>query len=119
MRNISIKSVIILIFVTLVTGCASNFEHKYIMRGQVVDVPANDSLVVCIGTNDGAKVGQVLDVYRFSYNPAVTEEDAESQYLSSHRGRIIIEEIVNEHFARAKILEGDIAKNDTVQLDRS
>ena len=117
MKNTYLKLAIILAFVTLASGCAGNFRHNYLMRGQVMDVPTNDSLIVCVGTNDGAEVGQVLDVYRFIYQPTVSEEDDKSQYLSSHIGKVIIEEIVNDHYARAKILAGDILKNDTVQLN--
>jgi hypothetical protein len=119
MRNVYIMLLIFLSFTTLATGCASNFRHEYIMKGQVVDMPTEDSLVVCIGTNDGAEVGQVLDVYRYTYDPAIAEGGGENPIQSSHTGRVIIEQIFNEHFARAKILEGDIEKYDTVQLNKS
>ena len=38
---------------------SAEFTHKYVMRGQVLDVQDN-TLVVCIGKEDGAQVGQVL-----------------------------------------------------------
>ena len=118
MKSKYIKLAIILTFVTLAAGCAGNLRHEYMMKGQVIDMPTKDSLVVCVGTNDGAEKGQVLDVYRHTLNMDFTEEEEEAQYSSSHQGKIIIEEIINEHYARAKILEGNIAKNDTVQLNK-
>ena len=62
------KLMVVAVFGLIVSGCAnSDFSHKYLMRGQVVSV--NDgSIYVCVGLDDGAKVGQVLETYRFVMN---------------------------------------------------
>jgi drug/metabolite transporter superfamily protein YnfA len=89
--------------------------HAYIMRGSVVEA-AGGGIYVCIGTHDGAKVGQELDVHRIdvigSGNPKVPPK-----FKRRHVGRVRIAEIVDEHFANASIVSGEAMKNDIVELE--
>lgn len=113
--NIS-KKLALIIFAIVLTGCAnSDFSHKYLMRGQVVSVkPGN--VVVCVGLEDGAKVGQVLNTYRFVMND--DNDEGADFFMKVENGQVRIEEIIDEHFAKVSVLKGDIKKNDMVQLNK-
>ncbi|PCI72981.1 MAG: hypothetical protein COB38_02200 [Gammaproteobacteria bacterium] len=114
MKTNQLKLFIAMLFVVFLSSCAGSFKHDYLMKGQVIDVKDNDDIVVCVGTDDGAKVGQMLNVYRFiERHPDIESPD---QYARVDVGKVVIEEIVNEHYAIAKIIDGSIEKYDTVQL---
>lgn len=110
-KNFKLLSIII--FSMALTACAnSQFAHKYLMRGQVVKANANE-MVICVGTNEGAQVGQILDVYRHDFE-ATLEEGADA--FSTAIGKVSIIEVVNEHYAKVKVVSGEIKLNDMVQL---
>jgi hypothetical protein len=96
----------------LFTSCATMGKayHKYIMKGSIIETSA-DGVYLCIGTKDGAKVGQELDVYKI-----ITISKARSTFQRVHAGKVKITEIVDEHFAKAKIVSGTAEKNDIVEL---
>lgn len=99
------------------TGCANSpFYHGYIMRGQVVQASVSD-VVVCIGKRDGAEPGQLLNVYRVVLAEGVVEE-GESIWSRAPVGKVKIENIIDDHFAKARVMDGDIAKNDIVELQK-
>ncbi len=56
-------SVFLAVLLFSAAGCATmeSAGHKYIMRGQVLEV-AGDEAYLCIGSEDGARVGQELAV---------------------------------------------------------
>ena len=85
--------------------------HKYMMRGQVLDV-TDGSVYLCIGYREGAKVGQEYAVYRFT-----KVQFARPRYNKELIGRVKITELVNEHYATANILNGELKENDVVELD--
>ena len=99
--------------VTLVAPAyAQGIGHTFIMRGTVVDM-TRGVVTVCIGRADGAQVGQTLSVVR------VSSIGAAGRPLSFRRqdvGSLTISRIVDDHFARAAIVSGRIAKNDLVEL---
>lgn len=107
---------VILIVAGLVTACASNpFYHKNFMRGQVVSI--SDSVaVVCIGSYNNDLVGKTLSVYRvvFDYGQMEGAQGFSREYAGSLR----IGTIINEHFARAEVIDGAVAKNDMVELSQ-
>lgn len=110
------KLIVIAVFGFIVSGCAnSDFSHKYMMKGQVVST-ASDNVVVCIGLDDGAKVGQVLDVYTFVMND---ENEDESDFFKQEKtGKVKVSSIIDEHFAKVIVLEGEVKRHDMVQLTR-
>ena len=113
MLNKIIKVCVLMVFVGSLTACGiSQFYHKNVMRGQVVGID-NDEVVVCIGTNDGAKVGQELQVTRFYRGPF---DDGHDEYIFENVGVVKITSVVNEHFARAKVLSGAVKKHDAIKL---
>lgn len=103
-------------FVGLLTACAgSQFYHENIMRGQVVGID-NDEVVVCIGSEDGAEMGQELQVYRYVWEGAVEEGD--DDYRVDYVGTLQIKSVVNDHFARAISTKGNVKKHDIVELKK-
>ena len=98
-------------------GCANSpFYHGQIMRGQVVQSTASD-VVVCVGKRDGAEPGQLLSVYRVVFTEGVVEEGG-SNWRRAPVGTVKIENTIDDHFAKARVIEGDIVKNDIVELQK-
>tara|TARA_R110002074_G_scaffold142621_1_gene289261 strand:- start:5407 stop:5757 length:351 start_codon:yes stop_codon:yes gene_type:complete len=110
------KYCFVLIFVGFLASCTgSPFYHENFMRGQVVGVD-NNEVVICIGSKDGAKKGQALSAYRVEYNESTEEGDdvLSREYI----GEVVIDSIINEHFARASISTGSVMKYDIVELKK-
>lgn len=98
------KLMVIAVFSLVVSGCAnSDFSHNYLMKGQVISVDDNN-IYVCVGLDDGAKVGQILETYRFVMND--DNDEGADFFLKQETGQIRIEELVDEHFAKVSVLEG-------------
>ena len=109
-----VKLTSLVVFLGLLSACVSNpFYHENFMRGQVVGID-DDETVVCIGSQDGAKKGQELQVYRYVWEGAT--QGGIDDYRVDNVGTLQIKSVVNEHFARAIIIEGDVQKHDTVEL---
>ena len=105
----------LLLTVTLVAagGCASveRAYHADIMQGQIVD-KTDGEVVLCIGTKEGAKVGQELTVYEV-HNVSLPKA---TRYERQLVGKIRITEIIEEHFAKARIVEGKADKYNIAEL---
>ncbi len=116
MLNKISKIMVVVVFGLIVSGCAnSDFSHKYLMRGQVVSV-TNNTVVVCVGTSDGAEVGQILNAYRFVMND--DNDEGADLFKRIDIGQVKINEIVDGHFAKVTVLKGDIKQHDMVQLNK-
>lgn len=122
MRKIAIVNVLLAILFIAVAGCATmkSLGHKYIMKGQILDV-SNGEVSLCIGSADGATVGQELPVYRYIVVPkgpytGVRTRATPLSYRRETVGSVKITQIVDEHFARATILQGDLKENDVAEL---
>lgn len=113
------RTLIGLLFVTLLifmAGCATNSPtyHKYIMRGQILEV--NDNIAyLCIGSSDGASVGQELVVFKIGRMPPPSRS-SEPRYKKEKVGKVKIMEIVDEHYAKANVLTGEVKANYVVEL---
>lgn len=116
MKTKLIFAVLSIIMLTLVTGCATfqTAKHQYMMRGQILE-STDDGIYLCIGSADGAKAGQEYKVYKF-----VRTQGYKSQpnYRKEKTGTVIITDIVDEHYAKARILTGEAKENYIVELDR-
>jgi hypothetical protein len=100
----------------LMAGCASSpFYHRQIMAGQVVQATEVQT-VVCIGQPNGAEKGQILDAYRAVLRPRSVEE-GQSAWVREWVGKVKVDEIIDEHFASVEIVEGEVVKNDIVELE--
>ena len=95
---------------------ATDFTHKYVMRGQVLDVQ-DKTLVVCIGKEDGAEVGQVLNVVRHQRGPH-KHKSATPDFVRKDIGKVRITSIIDEHYAKATVVDGNVKINDSVELVR-
>ncbi len=96
-------------------GAEGGAYHRYIMKGAVVEV-SSASVYLCIGTADGAQVGEELAVVRVK---RVARGGGKGQAPKFERiaiGRIRIDAIVDEHYARATVLSGKVRKHDIVEL---
>ena len=104
--------VLVMFMIILLTSCATMGPtyHKYLMKGSIIET-YDSYIYICIGSNDGAEVGQELDVYKIK-----TISKARSTFQREHAGKVKVTEIVDEHFAKAKVISGKAAKNDVVEL---
>ncbi len=112
-------SSLVVVLLLLTAGCATleSAKHEYIMRGQVLETNG-DSAYLCIGSKDGAKVGQEYTVYRYVKvpNPYVRPGAAYS-FRREQTGEVKITEIVDEHMANAKVVRGNVREHDVVELN--
>lgn len=88
--------------------------HRYLMKGSIVEKEGS-ALYLCIGTHDGAEVGQELDVVRVKRAPGGGKLGI-VRFERKQVGRVRIQEITDEHFARALLLSGQADKGDLVEL---
>ena len=116
MKRNYILGMVLAIFFIAIAGCASlgSAGHKYVMRGQILEAEGSD-VYLCIGSRDGAEAGQEYAVYRFvkeiSPNPKLP-----MRFNKEEKGAVKITEIVDEHYAKATVLAGDVKVNDVVEL---
>ncbi len=90
--------------------------HRYLMKGSIVEV-SDGSVYLCIGTHDGAAKGQELDVVRVS-RASGGGPKAPPTFKRQTVGRVRIDEVVDEHFARATVISGSAEKGDIVELEK-
>ena len=94
---------------------AASTYHKYFMKGSIVEA-SDEGIYLCIGSEDGAKAGQVLDVVRISRNTSGAPKGG-ARFKREHVGKVEILEVVDEHFARAKKVSGEANVADMVELE--
>jgi hypothetical protein len=112
-RKKSLKSAVSLILATfvifLMSSCATVY-HRFLMKGSIIET-SDSEVYLCIGSKDGASVGQELDVYK-----VVRVTRARPTFRREHTGKVKITEIIDEHFAKATVISGKVEKNDIVEL---
>jgi len=82
------------------------------MKGSIIET-SDSEVYLCIGSKDGASVGQELDVYKIlQTRPKAT------LFRRVQTGKVKITEIIDEHFAKATVISGKAEKNDIVELVR-
>lgn len=110
---LSVLMLALMVGSSLVQAEETSFLHKYLMRGQVLEVE-DKSLVLCIGTADGAEVGQELDVVRHERSQTPPKA-AGPNFRRERVGKVRITRIFDEHYAEANVLEGDVRPHDMVE----
>ncbi|MBD8524412.1 hypothetical protein [Pseudomarimonas arenosa] len=90
-----------------------SMRHTHFMRGQVVEAQ-DQSLVICIGSADGASIGQQLDVVQ--HRRVRTGPKGMGRFEREVVGKVRIDAIVDEHYAEATVISGTAGKNDSVEL---
>jgi hypothetical protein len=116
-RKKSIKSAASLILATfvifLMSSCATvgqKVYHGFLMKGSIIET-SDSEVYLCIGSKDGASVGQELDVYKI-----IQRQSKTTPFRRERTGKIKITEIIDEHFAKATVTSGKAEKNDIVEL---
>ncbi len=113
MKNKLFKFGVLGTLILLLGACSSSMYHKALMKGQIVKV--NDrEVVMCIGSREGAKANDEFRVVRSTFRTDVVEE-GESDYELIEVGRVEIVSIVDEHYAIAKVINGDIQLHDVAE----
>ena len=90
--------------------------HEFVMKGSVIDV-AEEGIYFCIGTPEGAKVGEEYDAIHVSRDISGHPRSA-PRFKRVKVGRVKVEEIVDVHYARAKVIEGKVEKGDIISLEK-
>jgi len=114
-RKISLKSVVSLIlatFVIFLTFSCTTVYHGFLMKGSIIETSDSD-VYLCIGSKDGASVGQELDVYKIAQR-----QSKSTPFRRVLTGKVKITEIIDEHFAKATVISGKAGMNDIVELTR-
>jgi hypothetical protein len=116
MRKTAIVNVFLAILFIVTAGCATmqTVEHKYFMKGQILDV-SDGVAYLCIGSAEGAKAGQEFLVYRHEKLPYNPKGGAPS-FKREEVGAVKITQVVDVHFAQASILRGNVKVNDIAEL---
>lgn len=109
-RNYAV--ILFLASVLFTTQCAS-FYHAYMMKGNILKQNGNE-LYICIGTKDGAKEGQIFNVFTYKEDPKFV--DTPEYFKRVVVGTIKITKIVHEHYAKAVLVSGKANKYDFVEL---
>ena len=109
--------VIALVLSVASVGCASGggIRHGWIMRGQVLALNG-DVATVCVGSCDGAKIGQVLVVHHITVKPGISSRGS-ATIVRTDVGQVRITELFEDHYARALVESGNPAVNDVVELE--
>lgn len=117
-------AVIVFLGIGVLGGCSIGHET---MRGSIV-MKFEDRAHVCIGTSDGAQVGDIMFVYRVKvdntwwlpeYQQRVpTGRTATQRYQKIKVGEVKVTEIFDEHFAAVVLISGELQSNDIVEKRR-
>ncbi|MBA4418053.1 MAG: hypothetical protein C0392_09110 [Syntrophus sp. (in: bacteria)] len=84
------------------------------MKGHVIETTAT-KVYLCIGSKDGANVGQELDVYRVAVIPDPSNVSPRT-FKRELTGKVRITAVVDEHFAEAVIVSGSAQVPSLVEL---
>ena len=93
-----------------------SFRHRHLMKGSITAIEDGEGYL-CIGTQDGAAPGQVLDVVRVLRAGPRGQKSSGVRFKREHVGKVKIIEVVDEHFARAERVEGEAREGDIVELE--
>ena len=117
-RNHRANAVVAAALMAVVAGCSTmqSARHKYFMRGQVIEA-SGGTVYLCVGTADGAKKGQQLSAFHFVAGRTPSSKSAGPVFKREKTGTVEITEIVDEHYARAKVLSGDVNEGNLVELE--
>ena len=114
--NNSIRLLLLLMAALMISSYATaqTGYHANVMKGSIIEMQ-DSKIYICIGSKDGAETGQEFAVYRFvkeiSPNPKLP-----MRFKKEEKGSVKSTEIVDEHYAKAKVLAGDVRVNDVVEL---
>jgi hypothetical protein len=102
---------------TAASASAADIGHSFFMKGSIIAEQA-EGKVVCIGSKDGATVGQVLAVYRMVRHPGPSK-GAVPTFHRKPAGHVRIDHVYDAHFAHVSVVDGSPAVHDIVELRRA
>ena len=105
-------SLILTTFLIFLTSSCATVYHGFFMKGSIVET-LDSEVYLCIGSKDGASVGQELNVYKI-----IRVTAARPTFRRDLTGKVKITEIIDEHFAKARVISGEAKKEDVVELVR-
>lgn len=82
------------------------------MRGSVIRTSEN-TIVVCLGSDERIEPGTTFSVHRATYSGSI-DADTDS-YSRENVGKIRILRPLNDHFARARIIDGEAEPGDMIE----
>jgi hypothetical protein len=97
-----LRTILLLGIIFGATNCQSIY-HRYITKGRVVSVNGNEG-VICIGSKDGAQVGQIWRTSELK----IQGTGKTSKFIWVPVGSVKILEIVDEHYARVSVIAGKL-----------
>lgn len=113
--------ILVLSLILVFSGCSTSHET---MRGSVL-MKLDDEAHICIGSDDGIGVGDVLFVYRIKVDNQLWLLDYQLRYPTANAkkvsyqkvkvGEVKVTEIFNEHFAAVKLISGELQGSDIVE----
>lgn len=114
MSKMILTAALISVSTIFAVGCATlgSTYHKYLMKGSVISATGTEG-VICIGSKDGATVGQSLKAYRATWK----NEAKGPKYIRTDIGSVKIIEIIDEHFAKVAAESGKIEVGNIVELE--
>lgn len=118
MRKVTLLTLASLLFLGLATAVPAaedpGIRHRVFMAGSVIESSA-EGIFLCIGTSEGARVGQELEVVRITRDQSVNPKQG-MKFKREKVGTVRIDSLVDEHFAQATVLSGAAEKGDIVRL---
>jgi hypothetical protein len=133
LKDVESKRLLLIVLMILgiftLASCATTSCQKYsqgggmiAIKGSVVGVAADKGVYLCVGSLDGASVGQELEVWRTSYGrgsaagTAISAGSVSSGEISERMvGKVRIKKVLDEHYSLAEVISGDARLNDIVE----
>lgn len=106
---VALMMVGLFILVSCTASQQQRIHHGFLMKGSILQM-TDEGVYLCVGSRDGAKVGQELDVYKMIFTTA------KKPATRVKTGKVKITEIIDEHFATATVISGKAEKDDIVEL---
>jgi hypothetical protein len=114
----SVKLLLLFMAALMLSSCATIQKgyHAYLMKGNIIEV-SDGEIYLCIGTEDGAAVGQELTVYKIT-GKSGNIKGAPAGFTRLNTGKVRITEVLDEHFAKAIVISGKAEVTSIVELKR-
>ena len=105
------------------TSCGQRYTKSSGMisvKGSVIQV-ADNAVYLCIGSLDGAYVGQELEVWRTIYGKGTSTTDVQGFTTSSGEisesmvGKVRITKVLDNHYSMAEVISGEAKLHDIVE----
>jgi len=110
-KSMSLAAALLIAGLTLNCATGSAVYHGYMMKGSVVSATGSEG-VICVGSKDGAEVGQVWKTTKVD----IQGTGKTSKYVWSPAGSVKIVEIIDEHFAKVSVVDGKLEKGYVAEL---